>query len=180
MLELREVTCDREGCKNVLYLCAGCDRGRRYCSDACRDASRRHKQRRARRKYARSDRGRKNNCVRQQRWRENQVERKRNGSVFTSQETCAEMDSCTNSANVPQDLAGSNGTVVADYGLKQCHLDSRRAPATQKGATGPRADPRKVGHGEIRRCDLCGCMGRILHGTAARGRFRSWQDDALS
>jgi len=180
MLELREVTCNWRPCGNVLYMCAGCDRGRRYCSDACRDASRRHNQRRARRKYARSDRGRENNCERQRRWRVKEAERKRNGSVFTSRKTCVELDSCTNSPIVSEDTTRSNGTVVAACQREQCHLDSRPVTNTQKSAMGPRPDIKKAGDGEIRRCDLCGCIGRVRHRTAARGRFRGWQNDTLN
>jgi len=63
---LREVTCR---CGVVFYLCSACDRGHRYCSDACRQAARRSSLHRARLKYARSERGRKKNRDRARRFR---------------------------------------------------------------------------------------------------------------
>jgi hypothetical protein len=65
--KLRPVRCKR--CDRLFYLCRSCDRGQSYCSDACRKASRQRTVRRARRKYARSEKGKRNNRERQRRFR---------------------------------------------------------------------------------------------------------------
>jgi len=44
-------------CQGLFYLCEGCDRGHRYCSEACRGQQRTLSQRKARRKHQRSPQG---------------------------------------------------------------------------------------------------------------------------
>ncbi len=98
-LILREVVCSWVPCGQNFALCSACDHGQRYCSDDCRDKARRCNQRRARRKYARSEKGRKNNCERQRRFRAGMAEKMRsdakksNGSLFSAGPKCVELDS---------------------------------------------------------------------------------------
>jgi len=166
MLELREVICGWRGCGRALYLCSGCDRGRRYCSAGCRDAARRRSQRRARRKYARSDRGRRNNRERQRRWRARQASKIRNGSVFTGEEPCVEVVPCTGLANGPGE-AGGCGDIAAWPRRELATRASALAPRSTSGPHRVRAED-----GAIRRCDVCGCIGRVVRRSAKRGRFR--------
>jgi len=59
--------CDR--CGILVRICTDCDRGNRYCSQACSKASRAETIRRASRRYQRSSLGRRNHRRRQARYR---------------------------------------------------------------------------------------------------------------
>ena len=59
-------------CHKQVLICRRCDRGHRFCGDACSRLSRRDCQRRATERYQRSPQGRTNNARRQQRFRERQ------------------------------------------------------------------------------------------------------------
>jgi hypothetical protein len=193
MQDLREVMCGFRGCGRALYLCSGCDRGRRYCSDRCRDAARHDSMRRARRKYALSDRGRRKNRERQERWRERQARRVRNGSVFTGEGPCVEVVPCTGLASSEGEAGSGDGStagprqepdvpasaVDARYafpfgarGLRPGAVTLQLSPHVQGLPSG--SDRQRAQDGDIRRCDVCGCIGRVVHRSAKRGRFR-WQ-----
>ena len=181
IFDLREVICGWAPCGRVFWLCSGCDRGQRYCSDACREAARACNQRRARRRYARSPRGRRNNCDRQRRLRARQAARKRNGSVFTAGSGCGELSACTEPAVSSRETAKASGVASAP-----CEEESSRAqpPCTaDSGRRGHRSNPVRstcstamARHGETRRCHICGAIGRVARRVASRGRFR-WAGD---
>jgi hypothetical protein len=59
----------------VFYLCRPCDRGQRYCSERCREKSRRQQRRAANRRHQRSDEGRLDHRDRQREYRLRLVER---------------------------------------------------------------------------------------------------------
>lgn len=64
----RTFTCAH--CHAVVLVCSYCDWGRRYCSEPCRDKSRRIGQREAARRYQSTYKGRCAHARRQQRYRE--------------------------------------------------------------------------------------------------------------
>src|SRR5690606_1981035 len=66
----RLTTCLRPGCEKPFAVCGGCDRGRRYCSDACSSEARRAKQRVAGARYQATERGRRQHAERQARYLE--------------------------------------------------------------------------------------------------------------
>ena len=55
---LRAKVCVSESCGDVFYLCRSCDRGQRYCGEACRSLSRQEQRRRANRKHQGTPEGR--------------------------------------------------------------------------------------------------------------------------
>ncbi len=176
MLELRQIICSNQGCGEALLLCSGCDRGKRYCSNACRDASRQSNLRKARRKYAHSDRGRENNRRRQRRFRAKRSSRKRNGSVFSSERTCVELAPCTEMLKDLRDVTGGFGATFTLLKSRQGHLGLRSAAVDQGSASRLSPHRKRAKDGEIRRCDGCGVVGRVRLRAATRGRFR-WQGD---
>jgi hypothetical protein len=66
---LRQRQCRAESCGAVFYLCRSCDRGQRYCSERCREKSRRQQRRTANRRHQRSDEGRLDHRDRQREYR---------------------------------------------------------------------------------------------------------------
>ena len=64
---VRRLMCAR--CGLLVLLCRRCDRGQRYCSQACSVANRRESQRAANRRYQRTDAGRNAHATRSRRWR---------------------------------------------------------------------------------------------------------------
>ncbi len=187
MLVLREVICGWAPCRRVFWLCSGCDRGQHYCSGECRDEARASNQRRARRKYARSEPGRKNNRERQRRSRARQASRNRNGSVFTGGAKCGELStctspatSCTSSATSPRDATEGRGDVTPMCVEAKCGQLPCTAGSGQRGhRSTPVAStwsPAVARHGETRRCHVCGRIGKVARRGAARGRFR-WAGD---
>jgi hypothetical protein len=66
---LRQRQCRAESCGAVFYLCRSCDRGQRYCSERCREKSRREQRRTANRRHQRSDEGRLDHRDRQREYR---------------------------------------------------------------------------------------------------------------
>jgi len=181
MLVLREVICGWAPCGRVFWLCSGCDRGQRYCKEACRESARACNQRRARRTYARSPRGCRNNRERQRRWRARQAARKRNGSVFTAGLRCGELSACTEPAVFSRETAKASGVTSAP-----CEEESSRAQLPCTAASGQRGHGSSsvtwtcssavARHGEERRCHICGGIGRVARRVASRGRFR-WAGD---
>jgi hypothetical protein len=63
-------TCVNEKCGGVFFLCRRCDRGQRYCSEACRNCCRQEQRRRANRKHQQSPEGRLDHLDRQRAYRE--------------------------------------------------------------------------------------------------------------
>lgn len=68
---LRFIICSWPECRRQFHLCAGCDRGQRYCSDPCRQAGRNKSCRAARKCYRQSEEGRQGQVDRQRACREN-------------------------------------------------------------------------------------------------------------
>ena len=67
---LRMRPCRGPGCGATFFVCIRCDRGQRYCSDACRKAARRRQSRAATSRYQRSEAGRLAHRSRQKAYRE--------------------------------------------------------------------------------------------------------------
>ena len=63
-------------CRAVVLVCSYCDRGRRYCTEQCRDQARRIGQREAGRRYQGTRAGRFAHARRQQRYRRRQQQKK--------------------------------------------------------------------------------------------------------
>lgn len=70
---LRQRLCRAEACGAVFYLCRSCDRGQRYCSDRCREKSRREQRRAANRRHQESLEGRLDHRDRQREYRTRQA-----------------------------------------------------------------------------------------------------------
>lgn len=66
---LRQRLCRAQACGAVFYVCRSCDRGQRYCSDRCRDKTRREQRRAANRRHQRSIEGRLDHRDRQREYR---------------------------------------------------------------------------------------------------------------
>jgi len=66
---LRQRQCRGESCGAVFYVCRSCDRGQRYCSERCREKSRRQQRRTANLRHQRSDEGRLDHRDRQREYR---------------------------------------------------------------------------------------------------------------
>jgi hypothetical protein len=67
---LRQRFCRAQACGAVFYLCRPCDRGQRYCSEQCRDKSRREQRRAANRRHQCSPEGRLDHRDRQREYRQ--------------------------------------------------------------------------------------------------------------
>jgi hypothetical protein len=72
---LRFVACARLACGQVFFLCAGCDRGQRYCCRTCAADARRATLLAAGRRYQASHDGRRAHADRQRRYRERRGEK---------------------------------------------------------------------------------------------------------
>lgn len=152
VLELREIVC--MWCGEVFWLCSACDRGQRYCSEECRRARRAERLRAYRKKYARSESGRKNNRQRQRRFRLHQRPSSHPGP--TRKKTVTD-----HSSHEPENAF--------------CWLHDR-AQTTTGGTTTTKRVPPSIGkhskRARIRRCSSCGRMGIVVRGGTKRGRFR--------
>lgn len=144
-MELRKIHCHQ--CGVEFCLCRRCDRGQRYCSKKCRELARRAVLNRARIKYASSSRGRIQNRLRQQRYRQ----RKR-GIFHVISKTVTDHS--------------SHKIVI---GLESLHEDT----ATVSGKGPPR--PGRSGAEGV--CFICGCRGVIVEQVSLRGRFRARTGD---
>ena len=69
---LRLRSCYDPGCRALFTICAGCDRGQRYCSVACRQRMRRQQVRAAGRRYQASPKGKLRHSLRQRAYRRRQ------------------------------------------------------------------------------------------------------------
>ena len=70
---LRLRSCCDPGCRAMITICAGCDRGQRYCSAACRQRMRCQQVRAAGRRYQASPKGRLRHLLRQRAYRRRQA-----------------------------------------------------------------------------------------------------------
>lgn len=61
--------CHARGCAALFYICRACYRGQRYCSEACRQVSRREQRRAANRRHQQSLEGRLDHIDRQRAYR---------------------------------------------------------------------------------------------------------------
>ena len=66
---LRPRVCAGSGCHAVFWLCPHCDRGHRYCSQACRATARQQQRRSANRRHQQSQEGRLDHRDRQREYR---------------------------------------------------------------------------------------------------------------
>jgi len=71
---LRVRRCFDPTCNTLFTVCRSCDRGQRYCSEACRKRMRQQQLRAAGRRYQASEVGRQNHCQRQQAHRQRQCQ----------------------------------------------------------------------------------------------------------
>lgn len=69
---LRLRRCFDPTCNTLFTICASCDRGQRYCSEACRKRMRQQQLLSAGRRYQASEAGIRNHCQRQQAYRQRQ------------------------------------------------------------------------------------------------------------
>jgi len=71
-------------CREQVVLCSRCDRGQRYCGQACADAVRRDRQRAAGQRYQCSSAGRSKHAERSRRWRLSQKAQQNEPSIDAS------------------------------------------------------------------------------------------------
>jgi hypothetical protein len=69
---LRQRNCGAEACGALFWICSSCDRGQRYCTDRCRQKTRRQQRRAANRRHQQSCEGRLDHRDRQRTYRERQ------------------------------------------------------------------------------------------------------------
>ena len=81
---LRMRRCCGRDCGVVFFVCIRCDRGQRYCSDACREAARRRQTRAANSRYQRSETGKQAHRLRQRAYRKRTLERRATYQGHTS------------------------------------------------------------------------------------------------
>jgi hypothetical protein len=118
---LRQRQCRGESCGAVFYLCRPCDRGQRYCSERCREKSRREQRRAANRRHQRSDEGRLDHRDRQREYRLRLVSRVTDhgsgGEVWSSTlRSLTEWPFEREAAEVFCRLCGRRGTLVDPFG----------------------------------------------------------------
>ena len=65
---LHQYQCHRDGCHTIFYICPGCYRGQRYCSEECRIHVRRSQHRDASATYQQTEAGRENHRRCQHAW----------------------------------------------------------------------------------------------------------------
>ena len=70
---LRMRSCHVSNCRTLFFVCKGCDRGQRYCSQKCREESRRQQKHEANSRYQRTERGKLAHLLRQRAYRRNVV-----------------------------------------------------------------------------------------------------------
>ena len=81
---LRQRVCPAVGCHAVFWICRHCDRGQRYCSEACRTEARRGQRRRANERHQRSPEGKLDHRDRQRRYRHRRARLTDQGSLSIS------------------------------------------------------------------------------------------------
>jgi len=180
---LREVTC--QGCGLVFWLCCACDRGQRYCSTRCREQARRESLRRDRIKYARSERGRLNNRLRQRRYRLRHGSRRRNGPKKRNGSPFPAGGDCDRLTLWPVDRGSRDSplsTAPNDPNIGSPSGDAPQAPPVAKSlnASHVRVSPRAARSRTVAEepfCLLCGRGGVVLRRNCLRGRFRWVQRD---
>jgi len=177
LVELREVKCRWACCTRVFRLCRGCDRGRRYCCEECRNKAREASVRAARKEYARSDRGRECNRERQRRYRARrsaQLAPKADSVTDHSSRKAAELASWVDAAasSVERPEGREVHFAKRDRGLQvMCALRASSAEPRVL-STGPAPSSARSQRVEVGRCSLCGCWGVVVRRVTKRGRFR--------
>lgn len=167
--KLRPVHCKR--CDRLFHLCRSCDRGQSYCSPLCRQASRQEILEQARRKYARSEQGKKKNRERQRRFRE------RNSlKLLRLQKTVTD----PSSQGAPAVVSFGHGTT----GMEEAGDDDPEVVSEEQ--TVPSAGggfrifkehrlekaPEMDGWESMACCHVCGRPGVVFCEKRRRGRFR--------
>jgi len=172
-VDLRPVSCRREGCGRWFYLCRSCDRGHRYCSDSCRRQARKKTLLDARRKYARSWRGRLSNRIRQRRHRlRNPLQSRVSEETVTDHSSPGSLGVV---CSVGNGSAAQQRFLVGDIPVAQNPMHSAHPCKTQAEAGfAPGSGERLSTQVVFARCHRCGRLGRVVNQGAPRGRFR-WQ-----
>jgi hypothetical protein len=179
MMELREVWCRWPACGRWFCLCRACDRGHRYCSDLCRALGAEASKRKARRTYAKSKKGRKNNRKRQQRHRDrkrevlerlrrssNDAQSKKTSPRVTDRTSQAVLDALEWLNAKKENLPNSAQILVVRAG---------RAEGEQRVSTVAKRSSEPGQCGTFACCHRCGRPGRVVRRRRPRGRFR-WVD----
>lgn len=165
--KLRPVHCKR--CDRLFYLCRFCDRGQRYCSDPCREASRRESLQRARQTYAKSQKGKQNNRERQRRWRGRGLwALLRLKKAVTDPSSQAEtVVVCLNREGAGMGEARGDGQAVAVAEERGVSATARTDRVNLDGTV-----PGKRLGEAVACCHACGRPGVVIRQWRRRGRFR--------
>jgi len=76
---MRQRFCVRLECRTMFFVCRSCDRGQRYCGNACRQLVRSKQRRDASRRYQQSADGRFNHRLNQRAYRQRRAQLQRSG-----------------------------------------------------------------------------------------------------
>jgi hypothetical protein len=79
---LRQRFCSRLECRAMFFICRSCDRGQRYCGDACRQLVRSQQRRDASRRFQQSADGRFNHRLNQRAYRKRRAQRRRSDMQY--------------------------------------------------------------------------------------------------
>jgi len=147
-------------CGSEVIICRRCDRGHRYCSQECSGEARRASLRRAGAKYRKTERGRTNHKVRQQRYLERQSERvTHQGSLFAEPVGEMERDLAGESTEIHEcEVKGPEDEEAAEEEVEEsCDVESTEA--TEEADEGASCEETVVERKEkagFRRCTFCG------------------------
>lgn len=184
-VQLRKIEC--RWCGQVFFACQRCDFGRRYCGEPCRNAAKQRNDRRARRDYARSDKGRQNNLERQHRFREKRrTARNSKGKQESVTDRSSQLGllgvSCAHDATPaefdhteqPPTTPPTQRPALVHRTFSQpsddrCEPEATKEAAEQAARAASQESGRPV---RVAQCRFCGAWGVVLEADAARGRFR--------
>ena len=183
-VQLREVEC--RWCGQIFFVCQRCDFGRWYCGEPCGRKARERYVRCARRDYAGSQKGRRNNRERQRRLRRRlrtagNIEEKQNS--VTDQSSQVGLPGISYSYDKPPaepDPPEQTPTVSSTQSdpvyrtLRQPLCAPHGSDATKEVAKLAAKVASRVSGCPVRvaQCHFCGRWGVVVETTAIRGRFR--------
>lgn len=112
-LLLKEIHC--KWCTQIFYVCQHCWRGQAYCSDTCRQASKRRSRRRAQQKYRRTEKGKRRHRQAERRRRVRQGKKIMDDPSSTPDDGHATVLQNSKYAAVCCRFCGKTGRIVTDF-----------------------------------------------------------------
>jgi hypothetical protein len=127
-LPFRQVFCHASQCRLLFFVCSHCYRGQRYCSLACRLASRVEQLRVANRRHRQSPEGREDQRDRQREYRRRQADRARAWSEKTVMDQTPAMATASGmiaSPPVAAPMSAPRQSFLSALGRIVCHFCGR-------------------------------------------------------